>query len=356
MVARSQRRVVRPAGGAGPVLVEPMMAVLGTMPANQDDYLFEFKWDGVRAVCLCEDGAARFQSRNLLDITHRYPEVAPLGRALRGKRAVLDGEIVALDEQGRPSFSLLQTRMQVARGATASRRAVATPVVYMVFDVLYLGDRWVTGEPQTRRRERLVGLKLEAGGGAWRTSPAFAGAGDALLDAARTVRLEGVMAKRLDGIYVPGRRSSDWIKIKVRRGQEMVIGGWQMGERGFTGTLGSLALGYYEPAPVGGKPRLVYAGNVGTGFNAAQRDELLGLLRPLERRTSPFDTGAPKRGTRFAEPRLVAEIEFAEWTHEGILRQPSFKGLRADKDPRAVVREVEAGGTPRPERAGRRRR
>ncbi|MBC7835529.1 MAG: DNA ligase [Phycisphaerales bacterium] len=326
-----------------PDRLEPMLATSGDMPADQSAYAFEFKWDGVRAMCFHTRSNTTFQSRNLLDITLRYPEITGIGPALGRRQAILDGEIIALDPRGRPSFSLLQTRAQANAVLPGSRRA-RVPVIYMVFDVLFLDGRWTTSLPFTARHEMLQELLGGHQSGPWRVSTAYPGEGTALIDAARLVGLEGIMAKRLESHYAPGRRTGDWLKIKLRRGQEFVVAGYTVGDKSFKGTLGALLLGYYErPARRRtSPPRLVYAGSVGSGFTIEQRAEILRALAPLGLDASPFDEPVPKRGAVFVEPRLVAEIEFAEWTHENILRQPSFKGFRLDKAPHQVVREPDS--------------
>lgn len=257
-----------------------------------------------------------------------------MGRDLGSRDAVLDGELVAFDEKGRPSFGTLQQRIGVGDEASARRRARDHPVVYMLFDVLHLEGRDVTREPWRARRERLDALELQ--GDAWRTPRFYEGGGPTMLDATRAQGLEGLVAKRADSAYEPGRRSGAWIKVKNSLRQEVVVGGWTQGEGRRAGQLGALLVGYRDDAG-----RLLFAGKVGTGFTEATLDDLARRLAPLARPTSPFEGGAAvPRDAHFVEPRLVAEVEFTEWTQGGTLRHPSFKGLRADKDPRDVVKEV----------------
>jgi bifunctional non-homologous end joining protein LigD len=314
-----------------PEHVLPMMARLSDLPKRDRDYGFEVKWDGVRAIAYCEEGRVRLESRTLRDITRQYPELSKLGRELGSRRAVLDGEIVALDDQGRPDFQRLQPRMHVTSESTIRRRVSDTPVVYMIFDVLWLEGHLTMPLPYTERRKRLEDLDLN--GDNWRTPSYHVGDGKAMLEASDEQGLEGVVAKRLDSRYEPGSRSAAWLKIKNKLSQELVIGGWLPGEGGRTNTLGSLAVGFYEEG------RLRYAGNVGTGFTQRTLAEVLAELKKRERPDSPFEGRQPPKGTRFVEPELVAEVEFRGWTKTRTLRQPSFKGLRDDKNARDVIFE-----------------
>jgi bifunctional non-homologous end joining protein LigD len=314
-----------------PEHVVPMMARLSDLPKKDGAYGFEVKWDGVRAIAYCEEGRVRLESRTLRDVTRQYPELAKLGRELGSRRAVLDGEIVALDEQGRPDFQRLQPRMHVVSESTIRRRVSDTPVVYMLFDVLWLEGHTTMSLPYAERRKLLEGLDLE--GDYWRTPSFHAGDGEAMLKASDEQELEGVVAKRLDSRYEPGSRSGAWLKIKNKFRQELVIGGWLPGEGGRRDTLGSLAVGFYEDG------KLRYAGNVGTGFTQKTLSEVLAELRERERRDSPFEGRKPPKAVRFVEPELVAEVEFRGWTKTRTLRQPSFKGLRDDKNARDVIFE-----------------
>jgi bifunctional non-homologous end joining protein LigD len=318
-----------------PEHVEPMKATLGTLPRDDRAYGYEIKWDGARAIAYCSGGRVILESRNLLDVTPQYPELRAIGRQLGSREAVLDGEIVALDEDGRPSFQLLQRRMHLRSDTEIRRRAKQVPVTYMAFDVLYLEGRSTMGLPYEHRRELLEGLELE--GASWQTPAYHRGEGKALLEASRERGLEGIIAKRLESVYVPGRRTKEWIKVKNVRSQEMVIGGWLPGKGRREDMIGALVVGYYEPDD--GERRLRYAGKVGTGFTEEDLRRLAERLEPLRRDDSPFEGRQPPRETVFVEPRLVAEIDFAEWTSAGTLRHPSFKGLRADKDAAEVVRE-----------------
>jgi bifunctional non-homologous end joining protein LigD len=320
-----------------PERLVPMLARPGDLPREEPSWSFEVKWDGIRAIAYIQPGRLRLESRNLREITDGYPELRGMLLDLGMREAVLDGEIVAFDESGHPSFSRLQRRMHVSAPSAVRRLAASTPVVYAIFDLLYLDGHSVMELPYRERRERLESLEL--GGPAWRVPAAHPGAGTQLLAATRSQGLEGVVAKRLDSGYEPGRRTGAWIKVKNTRRQELVIGGWIPGEGRRTERIGALLMGYYEDGD------FRYAGRVGTGFTEATLADLGAQLMPLRRQASPF-SAAPKlpRGTAFVEPCLVAEIEFTEWTPDRVLRAPSFKGLREDKSPREVV--VEAPGAP----------
>jgi bifunctional non-homologous end joining protein LigD len=306
------------------------------LPSPDEAYAYEFKWDGVRALTYVRNGEVHVESRNLLDVTGQYPELKAVAEKLDRRTAVIDGEIVALDKKGRPSFQLLQGRMHVGSAVEVQRRMAETPVAYLVFDVLYLDGKSTMRLPYTERRALLEALPIT--GPSVQVPPSTPGNGAAVVEASKRTGLEGVMAKRLDGIYEAGKRSRTWLKVKNHRGQEFVIGGWSTGEGRRADTIGALLVGYYDD---GGK--FIYAGHVGTGFTDRLLDELRKEMAPLTRPDSPFDTPVPRlKNATFVEPKLVGEVQFSEWTRDGTLRQPSFKGLREDKDPRKVVREEPA--------------
>jgi bifunctional non-homologous end joining protein LigD len=314
--------------------LQPMKAVTGTLPTDETGWAYEIKWDGVRVITAIEGDRVRLRSSRGNDITGRYPEVHELARALEGHTVVLDGEVVAFDDDGRPNFGRLQTRMHVASAAEVRRRAESVPITYVVFDLLHLDGHDVMPLPYLERRRLLT--ELVPDDGCWTVPKHRESDGAALLDAVRERGLEGIMAKRVDSPYLAGKRSSAWIKVKARLRQEFVVGGWQPGERGRAGQIGSLLVGVYEHGV------LRYTGKVGTGFSMRELDRLAELLEPLAIAESPFDPPPPRpiaRVAHYVTPELVAEVEFGEWTSESILRHPSYLGLRDDKSPTDVVRE-----------------
>ncbi len=290
-----------------------------------DEWLYEVKWDGYRALGYVRGGGARLVSRNYNDLTGRFPEVAKaLEKAARSPECVVDGEVCALDEQGRPSFSAMQQGKQ------------GTQIVYAVFDVLEVDGVSVTSLPLEERRERLEAL-LDQRQRTVQISVLFDD-GEALYDAAVEQGLEGVMAKRKGSRYLEGKRTRDWLKIKTHQRQEFVICGYTKGQGRRSGSFGSLVLGTYR----GGK--LVWVGNCGTGFSERDIGELLRTLERLETGEPPLAVVPKMPKVRkgdvvWVRPELVCEVEFAEWTHDGHLRAPSFQGLREDKSPREVHRE-----------------
>jgi bifunctional non-homologous end joining protein LigD len=317
-----------------PQRVAPMLARAGELPRDDERWAYEIKWDGIRAIAYSTPGVLRLQSRNLIDISERYPELARLNRALSTHRAILDGEIVALDERGRPSFGALQQRMQVQSAAQAKRLAARSQVTYMLFDLLWLDGHSLMELPYAERRERLAGLSLK--GAAWQTPEHVRGNGEALLEAATAQGLEGVVAKRLDSAYEPGARSRCWLKIKTMGRQEFVIGGWLPGKGRRKETIGALLLGVHDPDGA-----LRYVGRVGSGISERELDDLSRRLGGLERGGSPFARGGrPPREAVYCEPRLVCEVRFSEWTSAGQLRQPSYLGLREGKQAEEVVAEL----------------
>jgi bifunctional non-homologous end joining protein LigD len=318
--------------------IMPMLARPGAVPANDGDYAFEMKWDGIRAILYLDHGRARLSSRNLFDITGQYPELQILAESPGAGQLILDGEIIALGADGTPSFGRLQSRMGVTSDQAVRQLMVTTPVTYMIFDLLYRDGVSLMDQSYTGRREALAGLGLS--GKAWQTPAYMAGDGHSVQAISLQLGLEGVMAKRLDSPYQPGKRSEAWLKIKNQMRQELVIGGWIPGSGTRAGRIGALLVGYYETAPEQAEQQLVYAGKVGTGFTGLMLDRLARALQPIHRETSPFQGGAGVRGAVFVEPLLLCEVEFTQWTSHGTLRHPSFKGLRTDKNPREVVRET----------------
>ena len=303
----------------------PMLATPAQDVPRGAGWAFEVKWDGYRAVARIAGGEATFTSRNGNDLTARFAAVAKeVEKAVKTPHCVLDGEVCALDESGRSSFSAMQ------------QGKPGTPIVYYAFDVLEVEGEPLVDLPFVERRKRLEAL-LDRRNRTVRLSETFDD-GVALYEAAKQQSLEGILSKRLDSRYLPGRRTRDWLKVKTHGEQEFVICGYTKGTGRRASSFGSLVLGYYR----GGK--LVYAGNVGTGFNGKEIDRLLEKLRPLKRGTPPFREvpkmpKVRKSDVVWVEPRLVCEVEFAEWTHDGRLRAPSYQGLREDKSPEEVRRE-----------------
>jgi bifunctional non-homologous end joining protein LigD len=311
-----------------PQQVKPMLARLGDLPANDERWAYEIKWDGVRAIGYAEGGRLRLESRNGNDITPRYPELLSLGRALASTEAVLDGEVVAFDDSGRPSFQKLQGRMHLTSEHVVRRLAASDPVAYLIFDLLWLDGRSLMELPYLERRERLIALGLQ--GDRWQTPAHHLGDGAALLEASRAQGLEGIIAKRRDCPYTAGRRSPTWVKVKNVRRADVVVGGWLPGEGRRSERFGALVVGFYEDG------ELRYAGRVGTGFDEAELRRLQGLMEPLALQASPFAGRQPPRETRFVEPVLVAAVVYGEWTQTRTLRHPVYKGLRDDVEPTSV--------------------
>lgn len=302
-----------------------MLATAGALPPDDGRWAYEVKWDGVRVLAAVEAGRVRLTSRAGNDVTGGYPELADV--RLPGP-ALLDGEVVAFDAAGRPDFGRLQSRMHV-RGPSRELLA-STPVALLVFDVLHAGDRPLLDLPYDERRTELDGLGIS--GPCWQVPPTFAGDGEAVLAATRAQGMEGVVAKRRDSRYLPGRRSDCWVKVKHVHRTSVVVVGWKPGEGARAGRIGSLLLAV---ARDGG---WTYAGHVGTGFDGAALRTLSARLEPL-RREHPSLEDVPREHARHAlwvEPRLVVDCDYTGWTREGRLRHPSYKGLRDDVDPSSV--------------------
>ncbi|MDO4131232.1 ATP-dependent DNA ligase [Clavibacter michiganensis] len=315
----------------------PMLATAATAAGLDPDeeWAVEMKWDGYRAIAVVADGRATITSRNGVDLTPAFPELADLPDSLDVDAAVLDGEIVVLGSGGRPDFGLLQTRLGLTGEKEIARARKAAPVHLMLFDALAIGDRVLVDEPYRERRAALLDAVRSPGRGRIQVPPAFDGDLDGALGTSRELGLEGVVAKRVDAPYESGRRSSAWIKIKHHRAQDVVVGGWRPGSGSRAYGIGSLLVGV--PGPDG----LAYAGRVGTGFTERDLADALRRFGPLARKTSPFADvpAADARDAHWITPRLVGEVEFAEWTSTGRLRQASWRGWRHDKSPDEVVRE-----------------
>ena len=312
-----------------PQTVAPMMASLVDRPPVGDEWLYEVKWDGVRALCFIEDGQLRIFSRTGNRCEQQYPELSVLPHYLDASSVIVDGEIAVLDEKGRSSFNLIQSRIGVSDPNSIAHLARSTPAALFLFDLLYLDGYDLRGVALEQRKALLQEILSPAD--PIRFSDHFIANGDAMLEAARQNGLEGILAKRRDSKY-EGRRSHSWLKVKATSQQEFLIGGFTHGERDY---FSSLVLGLYKG------DKLVHAGQVGTGFNDKSLKEIFGKLEPLITSQNPF-TGAVKmpREATWLKPELVCEIKFLEFTPDGLLRAPVFLGLRADKKPKEVVRET----------------
>ena len=314
-----------------PVIPHPMLATAAELPVGPD-WAYEFKWDGVRALATISSGRVRLHARSGAEITTAYPELAGLAAVVADAGitdAVLDGEVVLLDAAGKPSFMALAERMHVRDRGRARQLAVTQPVTYMIFDVLSANGNDICAVPYAQRRELLESIAPHLGGsGRWIVPPSFPD-GEATLDAAHAMALEGVVAKRLSSPYRPGTRSPDWIKIKHERTGDYVIGGWRVGRR----ALSALLVG--TPGPGG----LIYRGRVGGGISAAVERNLLARLQPLRINDSPFTEPLPREDSRdafYTRPELVVEVRYGNMTPDGRLRFPRFLRLRPDKSPEEV--------------------
>lgn len=319
-----------------PSAIRPMLATLTDEPFDSDQWLFEIKWDGYRALGFIEDGEARFVSRNQNELTGQYPELRDVPLHVKARTAIVDGEIVALDEEGRPSFSLMQQRAGAIHGARRTAPNYEIGVVYYVFDLLYLDGFNLMGVKLEDRKKLLVSILATSE--VVRYSEHFPAEGTKLYEAARQRGLEGIVAKRRNSCYEQ-KRSREWLKIKITRRQECVIGGYT-DPRGGREHFGSLVLGLYDD-----QGRLVHVGNAGSGFDEATHKDVWRRLEQLKTGKSPFHGEVEaSRGTHWVKPEMVAEIKFTEWTHEGEsgfikMRAPVFQALRFDKSPPECVME-----------------
>jgi bifunctional non-homologous end joining protein LigD len=324
---------------APPPTYEPMMAVLTSEPFDDDEWLFEVKWDGHR--CLANLGTStRLTSRTTRDMTAQFPELIDMHRQLAARNAVVDGEIVALDREGRPSFERMQDRFHRTPEELARNKG-RVPVQFLAFDLLWLDGQSLLDLPLVERRARLVEVLVQTRD--IRLSQVVEGAGKDFFAQVKALQLEGMVAKRAASPYRPGARSHDWRKIKALCLQDCVIVGWTPGKGGRAATLGSLLLAVYDDG------RLRYAGNVGTGFTHAFLADLLDRLQALQVDKPQFEgfEGIPRpRGARFVRPELVCEVEYLKWTQDDKLRAASFKGLRPDK-PASDARREHPVGRPR---------
>jgi bifunctional non-homologous end joining protein LigD len=317
-----------------PRFLEPMKATLGSKAFRDDDWLFEVKWDGYRVEAVVRNGAVELFTRNGNDAGAYFGTLLAPPTWIDAREAMVDGEVVALDDAGRPDFSLLQERI------SAGRHGRSVPLVFQAFDLLHLDGRSLLDVP-LEERKRLLGLVLRPDGRV-RYSGHVETEGVAFLEAAREQGLEGLVAKHRRSRYEPGRRVQTWLKVKIRPEQELVVGGWTPGE-GNAKELGALVVGVYEG------DRLRFSGKVGSGFDRRTRADLRGRLEALATDAPPFDPPPPAgyrgrfggdlAGVTWVRPELVIRAELGGWTREGQVRQAAYKGLQPDRDPREVVRE-----------------
>jgi bifunctional non-homologous end joining protein LigD len=317
-----------------PSVIHPMLATLVDKPFDDDEWFFEIKWDGYRAVAFIDEGKVRLVSRNQNDLTAEYPELKDLAEHVRARTAILDGEIVALDEQGRASFSLMQQRSGFREPGRRRARNSSIPILYYAFDLLYL-DGYSLFKVELEKRKKLL-AGIVAAGDILRYSDHHLGQGTALFQAAAGKQLEGIVAKRRRSWYIQ-KRSREWLKMKITQRQECVIGGYT-DPKGSREHFGSVILGLYD-----GQRRLIHVGQAGSGFTEASHADMWRRLQKLKTSRNPFhgqvQTG---RGMYWVKPELVAEIKFTEWTHEteggGLkMRAPVYEGLRTDKKARECV-------------------
>jgi bifunctional non-homologous end joining protein LigD len=322
-----------------PTTIHPMLATSVDKPFDGTEWLFEIKWDGYRAVAFIENGKVRLVSRNQNELTARYPELKDLARSVKAKTAILDGEVVALDEEGRASFTLMQQRTGFRSGGRRVAAKADVPVLYYAFDLLYLdGYDWRKVSLEERKK-KLASLLVT--GDSLRYSDHYEKQGIALFEMARAKGLEGILAKKRDSIYQE-RRTSEWLKIKITHRLECVIGGYTEPE-GSRAHFGSVVLGLYDK-----QGQLIHVGQAGSGFDQKSLDEVWKLLKKRETKKNPFHGEVEAlRKVYWVKPELVAEIEFAEWTDGASagsgpkLRAPVFLGLRDDKDPKECVFDQE---------------
>jgi bifunctional non-homologous end joining protein LigD len=331
---------------AMPDRIEPMAATLAGKAFNDPDWLFEIKWDGYRVEAVIRDGKAKLWTRSLKDAETYFPNLLSPPTWIDAKEAIVDGEVVALDEEGRPDFSLLQERISERRTGSGRGGAGATPpkpggpLVYQVFDLLYLDGRSLLGVPLEDRKRLLRSVLRETS--RVRYASHVVGDGEAFMAAAKARGLEGIVAKLRRSRYEPGKRTPAWLKLKIRPEQELVVGGWTPGE-GNARDLGAVAVGVYEG------DKLRFAGKVGSGFTATTRKRLLAAMAPLVTDAPPFDPPPPQdyrgrwggdlNGVTWIQPELVIRAEIGGWTRDGVVRQTSFKAIEVGRDPRLIVRE-----------------
>jgi bifunctional non-homologous end joining protein LigD len=313
-----------------PATLEPMSATLAEKPPRGDEWLFEVKWDGVRAIAFIEAEEVRLQSRSGLRCERQYPELAVIHHQVAAAQAILDGEIAVLDPKGVSRFHLIQPRIANSDPNTIAHLVRSTPVVYFAFDLLYLNGYDLRGVPLAKRRELLEAVVTP--GGPLRISESFPGAGEEMLEAAREAGLEGILAKRAGSAY-ESRRSREWLKIKLVSEQEFVIGGFTEPQGGRS-HFGALILGVRKDG------NLHWVGNVGTGFDSRTLADIYARMKPLVTAECPFAVRPkPDRGMTWVKPELVCQVKYASWTQDGHLRAPVYQGLRTDKPAQDVGRD-----------------
>lgn len=303
-----------------------MLPTLTQRAFDSPEHLFEVKWDGVRVLAFCDGSSTRLYSRTGREVTHQYPEFNQLAARLNVPNAVLDGEIVALDANSRPSFERLQSRINLSRPSDIARGVSQIALDLVLFDVVFDRGEWIGSRPLIDRLERL-GTSVVFGERVLRSEP-IPLHGIALFEAAKAKGLEGIVAKAMKSHYIPGRRTRDWLKVKTTYDIDVVVGGWSAGLNSRASSMGALQVGAYDP-----EGNLRYLGSVGTGFKDRDLRSIRAKLEEREIATSPFADKIPSRGIRWARPELVARVEYRELTNGMRLRAPSFKGLRDDKRP-----------------------
>ena len=302
--------------------IKPMLATLVDKPFSNPDWLFETKWDGVRAICFIKKGASRFVSRNQLEMTGQYPELANIATSVRATNVILDGEVVALDEHGVSRFQLLQRRIGRKNAGEIGRLASSTRLAYYVFDVLHLDGMDLMTCSLVDRKAILESILKPSKNILY--SDHIIGEGKKLYEAIAKVPLEGIIAKRLDSTYQQ-KRSSDWLKIKTTIEQEVVIGGYTQ-PRNSRSFFGALVVGLYEDR------ELHYVAHTGGGFNQKTLEQVYKQMQPLKTATSPFvETPKTNEPVQWLKPKLVAQVKFSEWTADRRMRHPIFLGIRTDK-------------------------
>lgn len=322
---RSTSKTICPAARTTrmPAEIRPMLATLVDEPFSDPDWIFETKWDGFRSICFVHNGDARFVSRNQIEMTPQYPELAKVGTQIAAREAILDGEIVALDKDGLPRFQLLQNKLRIRAGSYA--KATNAKIVYFVFDLLYVDGHDLRNCSVVERKAALAKILRPAG--FIKLSEHVEGEGKAFFREIEKFHLEGMIAKRADSKYLP-RRSTDWLKVKTIMRAEVVVAGYTQ-PRGTRSHFGSLVCGLYRG------DELHYVAHVGGGFNEKLLASIHKLMQPLRTDKTAF-VKPPKTNepVQWIRPALVAEVKFSEWTADDRLRQPIFVGLREDKDPR----------------------